>query len=297
MRMIRPRANRVDRPSPIAVLEPQHPLLALGLARRELVAPAAERIVAGPKLDAHRRALRASTPRETSFRGNACSDPAAARLIAVHDDHRRIAPALMRIAQPHWPAAHQRRRVHLQRVLQHSIEPRRRELDAGILVRDERSVDELRDAAAVQRRDVVHARIGHEIELALDLALDEAALVTVQSVPFVDGDRERAAARGREADEVRVLIGDASRASSTAITAPASSIAFKLCTMLNFSMASDTRARRRMPAVSMSTNLLPSRSHGTWMLSRVVPGSGDVIRRFSPSRRLISVDLPTSAGR
>ena len=77
------------------------------------------------------------------------------------------------------------------------------------------------------------------------------------------------------------------------MTAPASSIAFKLCTTLYFSMASLTRARRRMPAVSTSTNFLSSRSTGTLTLSRVVPGSGEVIKRFSPSRRLINVDLPT----
>ena len=77
------------------------------------------------------------------------------------------------------------------------------------------------------------------------------------------------------------------------MTAPASSMACKLCTTLYFSTASLTRARRRIPAVSISTNASPSRSQGTRMLSRVVPGSSDVIKRFAPISRLISVDLPT----
>ena len=40
------------------------------------------------------------------------------------------------------------------------------------------------------------------------------------------------------------------------MTAPASSIALRLCTTLYFSTASLTRARRRMPAVSIEHELL-----------------------------------------
>ena len=54
----------------------------------------------------------------------------------------------------------------------------------------------------------MHARVRHEVELALHLALDEAALVAVDAVPLVDGDRERAAALGGEPDEMHVLIRD-----------------------------------------------------------------------------------------
>ena len=63
--------------------------------------------------------------------------------------------------------------------------------------------------------------------------------------------------------------------------------------MLARSTASSTRARRRTPAVSISTKSRPSRWKGTRMLSRVVPGCSLAITRSSPIRRLISVDLPT----
>ena len=43
----------------------------------------------------------------------------------------------------------------------------------------------------------------------------------------------------------------------------------------------------------MSVKSRPSRWNGTRMLSRVVPATSLVIRRSSPMRRLISVDLPT----
>ena len=56
------------------------------------------------------------------------------------------------------------------------------------------------------------------------------------------------------------------------MTTSARSIACKALTMLNFSMASCTLARRRMPAVSMSSYLRSLRTKGTDTLSRVVPG-------------------------
>src|SRR5688572_21132801 len=96
----------------------------------------------------------------------------------MHDDQRRIALALMRVTKPNLSATHERRRVPLRRVLEHAREARRCELDSGILVADERGLDEIGDAAAVQRRNVVLARVRHEVELAFDLALDEAPLVS-----------------------------------------------------------------------------------------------------------------------
>ena len=61
----------------------------------------------------------------------------------------------------------------------------------------------------------------------------------------------------------------------------------------NFSMASKTLPLRRRPAVSINSNMRPSRSKGTWMASRVVPGWSNATKRSSPSQALMSVLLPT----
>ena len=49
---------------------------------------------------------------------------------------------------------------------------------------------------------------------------------------------------------------------------------------------------RRNPAVSISAYDRPQCSKSTVMLSRVVPGTGEVINRSWPSKALTSVDLP-----
>ena len=54
-----------------------------------------------------------------------------------------------------------------------------------------------------------------------------------------------------------------------------------------------TRARRRKPAVSTRRSSRPPKVQGTAMASRVMPASGPVSMRSSPSRRLTRVDLPT----
>ena len=77
------------------------------------------------------------------------------------------------------------------------------------------------------------------------------------------------------------------------MTTCASSIACSVLATLARSTTSSTLARRRTPAVSMSTKARPSRSNGTRMLSRVVPGCSLAMTRSSPSSRLTSVDLPT----
>ena len=82
-------------------------------------------------------------------------------------------------------------------------------------------------------------------------------------------------------------------ASSSSSTTLADSMACRVLTTENFSIASNTLPLRRRPAVSISSNFCPSRSKGTEIASRVVPGRSKATRRSSPSQVLIRVDLPT----
>ena len=61
----------------------------------------------------------------------------------------------------------------------------------------------------------------------------------------------------------------------------------------SFSRLSWTRERRRSPAVSSSSMARPLNDHSTATESRVIPASGPVITRSSPTKRLTSVDFPT----
>ena len=70
-------------------------------------------------------------------------------------------------------------------------------------------------------------------------------------------------------------------------------MACRVLTTENFSMASKTCPRRLRPAVSINSNFCPSRSKGTEMASRVVPGKSKATRRSSPNHVLIRVDFPT----
>ena len=87
-------------------------------------------------------------------------------------------------------------------------------------------------------------------------------------------------------------------ASSSSTTTSAKSTARRASATDSRSSLSTTCAFLRMPAVSISriSRLSPSRgsvqSQSIAMESRVMPASGPVSRRSSPSRRLISVDLP-----
>jgi hypothetical protein len=60
----------------------------------------------------------------------------------------------------------------------------------------------------------------------------------------------------------------------------------------SFSSFSCTFARRRMPAVSKIRTGVPSQSRATEIASRVIPASGPVSSRSSPSMALTRVDLP-----
>src|SRR5215471_21130613 len=97
---------------------PQQPPLALLLARRERVTPAREGVLAGPQLDADRRAgelqRRAKRVLEITF----VMIGQTLGLTAVHDDQRWIASTLVRVAQAHLPTAHERRRVREGRILE-----------------------------------------------------------------------------------------------------------------------------------------------------------------------------------
>src|SRR5690606_39904730 len=100
-------AGSVDHGSALGVAEQALP--AALLPRRELVAPALVGVLAGLQDEANR------CPREIERLAEAVDEVAAIgvgqvlRLLAVDDDHGRIAAALVGIAQADAPAPHQRR--------------------------------------------------------------------------------------------------------------------------------------------------------------------------------------------
>ena len=81
-------------------------------------------------------------------------------------------------------------------------------------------------------------------------------------------------------------------ASSSSTTTSAKSIARRASAADSFSSLSSTLARLRRPAVSTSRTGLPCHSQSRLIESRVIPASGPVIIRSSPSIRLTRVDLP-----
>ena len=130
-------------------------------------------------------------------------------LVAVDDDARRVAAALVGVAQLDAPAAHHRRLVLHHRALERLAELRGRDLGHRGVVGLDGGSDELADAGAVARRDEVLRNIGDEIELEREQTADLLALLHRDAVPFVDGDDERAAALQREAEHARILLADA----------------------------------------------------------------------------------------
>ena len=77
------------------------------------------------------------------------------------------------------------------------------------------------------------------------------------------------------------------------MTISAKRIARSVSATASCSSCSSIRARRRKPAVSTSRIARPRHCHSTAIASRVIPGSGPVSSRSSPTRRLTRVDLPT----
>ena len=82
-------------------------------------------------------------------------------------------------------------------------------------------------------------------------------------------------------------------ASSTRMTVSAKRTARSVSATERRSSRSSIRARRRIPAVSIRRIGRPPQRHSIAIASRVMPGSGPVSTRSSPTRRLTSVDLPT----
>src|SRR5687768_3266313 len=78
---------------------PRVALTGAPLARRQLVAPACERIVFAAEVDAHRCPLEAERFAEGVHEVAAVVLGRALRLRTVDHDHRRIAPALVSVAQ------------------------------------------------------------------------------------------------------------------------------------------------------------------------------------------------------
>ena len=91
----------------------------------------------------------------------------------------------------------------------------------------------------------------------------------------------------------RSCFSSMSPASSTTTTTSARRMASSVSATEAASSRLSIRLRRRMPAVSTSRIGRPRHCHSTRIESRVMPASGPVSTRSSPTRRLSSVDLPT----
>ena len=128
------------------------------LARCQLVAPPRERVVLAAQVDAHRRAVEAERLAEAVRQVATVVFRRTLGLRPVHHDDRRVAAALVRVAKPDPPAAHERRLVLPDRRLEHARELRRRHLPHRSRVRGTHRVHQVADAAAVQCRDVVDRR-------------------------------------------------------------------------------------------------------------------------------------------
>ena len=99
----------------------------------------------------------------------------------------------------------------------------------------------------------MHRREAQEVEPQVEAVADRVALVRRDAVPLVDGDHQRPALLGDQPEQARVLLGDrVVRIEHADHHVAPRSIACSVLTMLNFSIASLTRARRRTPAVSIS---------------------------------------------
>ena len=119
-------------------------------------------------------------------------------------------------------------------------------------------------------------------------------LVGVDRVPLVDRDHDRAAALEDVAGDVRVLVGDAlgrveQQQHDVGIGDRLQRLDDRELLDRLEHLALAAQARRCRSARSC----WPSRSNGTRIASRVVPGWSNATRRSSPSQVLISVDLPT----
>jgi hypothetical protein len=127
----------------------------------------------------------------------------------VDDDDRRIAPALVRIAETDAAAPDDRRCVRADGVLQHARELGGRQVPHRRLPRALGGGQQVADAGAVQRGN---GHRPHEIEkrqAALELLADLPPVIEVQAVPLVDDDDECAAALDDQPQEAHVLLGDA----------------------------------------------------------------------------------------
>ncbi len=123
-------------------------------------------------------------------------------------DARRIAAALVRVTQLDAPAAHQRRLVDAERLLERTRQLARRHAAHGRLVGAHRGLHELAHPAPMARGDEMQRRKGYEVEFQGELALDLLALLRCDPVPFVDRDDERPPALERQSQHARVLLGD-----------------------------------------------------------------------------------------
>src|SRR5512138_85153 len=132
---------------------PDQALALAALPGRERIALALVGVLVGPKLDAHGRAFEVEALAKYVTEIAAIRVGHVRRLIAVDDDYRRVAAALVRITQFDAAALHERRLMLLDRLLEHARELGRRHLAHRGLVRRVHGAQQFAHAGAVQRRD------------------------------------------------------------------------------------------------------------------------------------------------
>src|SRR5690606_22041313 len=134
------------------------PLPTTALSRRQGIALAFERILVGAEFDAYRRAFESEGLAEDVAEIAAIGVGDVLHLVAVHDDDRRVAAALVCVAQLDAPAAYERRLMLLDCGFEHARELGCRHLAHRCIVGMRDAAHQLADARAVQRGDEMNRR-------------------------------------------------------------------------------------------------------------------------------------------
>src|SRR5690606_36250356 len=272
------------------------------------------------EFDAQRRAGEREALAEPRFQVAAIRLRHVAQPAAVHDDDRRILPALVRVAQLRPSGAPPRRRLALDRLVQRARELRRGDPGHRRRVGRLHRAHQRGDAESLECGDEMPLREAQEVQSAVELAAHALAPVGVGEIPFVHRDDERTAGLEHVAGDRRILVGDVlgrieqqdadvgvldrlqrlhrreflDRLVDAAASAQAGGVDPRVrAPAEHFWVACSPRLRRRRPAVSPSVCARPPCSKSTATASRVVPGWSKATSRSSPMSALISVDLPT----
>ena len=129
-------------------------------------------------------------------------------LVTVNHDRRRIAAALVAVAQLDAAAEHGVRRMLFDGGDQHPVQLRRGHLASRCLVAGDDMLHQFAQPGTVQRGHEIDRHVVEEWQLELDHLAHPLALVGIQPVPLVDRQHHRPAVVGNQAHHARVMGAD-----------------------------------------------------------------------------------------